>query len=160
LIGRCALVDPALVSAKYNRTMPFVSVTRLRVRALRYLPTFSFNALRAARQAKTAPGNLAVSLLADANLAFWTRTLWNDQDAMRAFMLSGAHRQMMPCLLNWCDEAAVAHWTQDSIETPSWEEVHGRMRTQGRRSNVNHPSEAQQRFEIPVPRTTTGLKLK
>ena len=51
--------------------------------------------LRAARQAKTAPGNLAVSLLADSNFAFWTRTLWNDQDAMRAFMLSGAHRRMM-----------------------------------------------------------------
>jgi hypothetical protein len=71
------------------------------VRALRYLPAFSFNALRAARQAKTAPGNLAVSLLADANFGFWTRTLWNDQDAMRAFMLSGAHRRMMPRLLNW-----------------------------------------------------------
>ena len=84
------------------------------MRALRYLPAFSFNALRAARQAKTAPGNLAVSLLADSNFAFWTRTLWNDQDAMRAFMLSGAHRRMMPRLLNWCDEAAVAHWTQDS----------------------------------------------
>jgi hypothetical protein len=56
---------------------------------LRYLPAFSFNALRAARQAKTAPGNLAVSLLADSNFAFWTRTLWNDQDAMRVFMLSG-----------------------------------------------------------------------
>ena len=148
------------MSAKYNRTMPFVSATRLRVRALRYLPAFSFNALRAARQAKTAPGNLAVSLLADSNFAFWTRTLWNDQDAMRAFMLSSAHRRMMPRLLNWCDEAAVAHWMQDSLKTPSWQEVHGRMQTQGRRSNVNHPSEAQQRFEIPVPRTTAGLKLK
>jgi heme-degrading monooxygenase HmoA len=160
LIGQCALLIPALVSAKYKGAMPFVSVTRLRVRALRYLPAFSFNALRAARQAKTAPGNLAVSLLADSNFAFWTRTLWNDQDAMRAFMLSGAHRRMMPRLLNWCDEAAVAHWTQDSLETPSWQEVHGRMQTQGRRSNVNHSSEAQQRFEIPLPRTTTGLKLK
>jgi heme-degrading monooxygenase HmoA len=150
----------ALVSAKYKGAMLFVSVTRLRVRALRYLPAFAFNALRAARQAKTAPGNLAVSLLADSNLAFWTRTLWNDQDAMRAFMLSGAHRRMMPRLPDWCDEASVAHWTQDSLETPSWLEVHGRMQTQGRRSKVNHPSEGQQRFEIPVPRTTAELKLK
>ena len=45
------------------------------VRALRYLPAFSFNALRAARQAKNAAGNLAASLLADARFAFWTRTL-------------------------------------------------------------------------------------
>jgi hypothetical protein len=34
------------------------------------------------------------------------------------------------------------------------------MQTEGRRSKVNHPSEAQQRFEIPVPRTTAELKLK
>jgi hypothetical protein len=34
------------------------------------------------------------------------------------------------------------------------------MQTRGRRSNVNHPSEAQQQFKIPLPRTTTGLKLK
>jgi uncharacterized protein DUF3291 len=68
----------------------------------------------------------------DSYFAFWTRTLWNDQDAMRVFMLSGAHRRMMPRLLNWCDEASVAHWTQDSLETPSWQEVHGRMQAQGR----------------------------
>jgi hypothetical protein len=139
---------PALVSAKYKGVMLFVSVTRLRVRVLRYLPAFSFNALRAARQAKTAPGNLAVSLLADSNFAFWTRTLWNDQDAMRAFMLSGVHRRMMPRLLNWCDEASVAHWTQDFVEIPSWLEAHGRMLAEGRRSKVNHPSDAQLRFEI------------
>jgi hypothetical protein len=66
---------PAQESASYKGAMPFVSVTRLRVRALRYLPAFSFNALRAARQAKNAAGNLAASLLADARFAFWTRTL-------------------------------------------------------------------------------------
>jgi hypothetical protein len=140
--------------------MPLASITRLRVRAVRYLPIFSFNALRAARQAKAASGNLAVSLLADANFAFWTRTLWQDEAAMRAFMVSGAHRKMMPRLLEWCDEASVAHWTQDSREIPSWLEAHRRMRAEGRRSKVNHPSDAQQRFEIPVPRTTAELKLK
>jgi hypothetical protein len=78
----------------------------------------------------------------DANFAFWTRTLWQDEEAMRAFMVSGAHRRMMPRLLEWCDEASVAHWTQDPCEIPSWLEAHGRMRAQGRRSKMNHPSEA------------------
>jgi hypothetical protein len=41
--------------------------------------------------------------LADANFAFWTRTLWQDDAAMRAFMVSDAHRKMMPRLLEWCD---------------------------------------------------------
>ena len=148
------------MSACYKGAMPLVSITRLRVRALRFLPAFAINALRAAWQAKTATGNLAISVLADANFAFWTRTLWQDEEAMRSFMLSGAHRRMMPRLLNWCDEASLAHWTLDSLETPSWQEVHGRMQTQGRRSRVNHPSEGQQRFEIPMPRTTAELKLK
>jgi hypothetical protein len=152
------LITP--VRACYKAAMPLVSITRLRVRALRYLPIFSFNALRAARQAKTASGNLAVSLLADANFAFWTRTLWQDDAAMRAFMVSGAHRKIMPRLLEWCDEASVAHWTQDSVEIPSWLEAHSRMLAEGRRSKVNHPSDAQLRFEIPVPRTTADLKLK
>jgi hypothetical protein len=152
--------DSARVRACYKAAMPLISITRLRVRALRYLPVFSFNALRAARQAKAASGNLAVSLLADANFAFWTRTLWQNEIAVRAFMVSGAHRKMMPRLPEWCDEASVAHWTQDSLEIPSWLQVHERMQAQGRRSKVNHPSEAQQRFEIPVPRTTAELKLK
>jgi hypothetical protein len=84
------LITP--VRACYKAAMPLVSITRLRVRALRYLPIFSFNALRAARQAKTASGNLAVSLLADANFAFWTRTLWQDDTAMRAFMVARTAR--------------------------------------------------------------------
>ncbi len=79
---------------------------------------------------------------------------------MRSFMLSGAHRGGMPRLVEWCDEAAVAHWTQDAREPPSWPESHRRLQQQGRRSKVNHPSGAQLRFEIPEPRTTSGSELK
>jgi heme-degrading monooxygenase HmoA len=133
--------------------MPFVSITRLRVRAWRYLPAFLLRSLSAARQARAAPGILSVSLLRDASGAFWTRTLWSDETAMRAFMLAGAHRRVMPRLLQWCDEAAVAHWTQDSPEPPPWGEAHRRLAQEGRRSSVSHPSPAQQRFEFPAPRT-------
>ncbi len=132
--------------------MPFVSVTRLRVRAWRYLPAFLLHALRAAWQARAAPGNLAVGLLRDADRAFWTRTLWSDEAAMRAFMLAGAHRRVMPRLLSWCDEAAVVHWTQQSGEPPAWAEAHRRLQQEGRRSRVDHPSPAQQRFAFPPPR--------
>jgi heme-degrading monooxygenase HmoA len=132
--------------------MPFISITRLRVRAFRYLPAFLINALRSARQAKTAHGNLSVSVLRDSNFTFWTCTVWIDEKSMRSFMISGAHRRVMPRLLGWCDEASVAHWTQNSLEPPEWEEAHRRMQSEGRRSKVNNPSEAQQRFEIPPPR--------
>jgi hypothetical protein len=79
--------------------MPFASIARLRVRSWRYLPLFVLQSVRAARQAKAAPGNLSVSLLRDAEFAFWTRTVWSDEGAMRGFMLSGAHRRVMPRLL-------------------------------------------------------------
>ena len=140
--------------------MPFVSITRLRVRSWRYLPAFILQSFRSARQAGRAAGNFTVSVLRDADLAFWTRTLWREEAAMRAFMLSGAHRRAMPRLLEWCDEAAVVHWNQDELEPPSWPAAHRRLLQEGRPSKVSHPSQAQRRFEIPAPRTSGELKLK
>jgi heme-degrading monooxygenase HmoA len=140
--------------------MPFVSITRLRVRSFRYLPAFLLAAFRSARQAKNAPGNLAVALLSDSSFVFWTRTLWNDERAMRAFMLAGAHRRIMPHLLQWCDEAAVAHWLQQAPDAPPWQEVHRRLQQEGRASKVDHPSAAQLRFEIAPPIVRRELTLK
>ena len=92
--------------------MPFVSVTRLRVRSRRYVPGFLIQSLRSALQAKRAAGNLAVSVLRDADRAFWTRTVWLDEAAMRSFMQSGVHRRVMVRLPEWCDEVALVHWVQ------------------------------------------------
>jgi hypothetical protein len=133
--------------------MPLVSITRLRVRRWRYLPGFLLYAFASVLQARRALGSLAVSVLNDANFAFWTRTVWTDEAAMRAFMLSGAHRRVMPRLLNWCDEASVVHWIQDTAEAPPWPEAHRRLQAEGRRSRVRHPSEGQRSFAIPAPRT-------
>lgn len=81
---------------------------------------------------------------------------------MKAFMLSGQHGAAMRKLLNWCDEASLAHWTQDNCELPSWNEAHRRMLRHGRVSKVNHPSEAQKAFHIDEPsedlRTERRLK--
>ena len=101
-----------------------------------------------------------MSVLSDARFTFWTRTVWNDEHSMRAFMIVGVHRRVMPRLLQWCDEASVAHWLPDSLEPPSWQEVHRRLQTEGRRSKVNNPSDAQLRFEISPPKTTRELKFK
>jgi hypothetical protein len=79
---------------------------------------------------------------------------------MRAFMFAPAHRAVMPKLLQWCDEAAVTHWLRDSLEPPSWQEVHRRLQQEGRTSKVDHPSVGQLRFQIPPPRTTRQLTLK
>jgi len=67
-----------------------------------------------------AKDSLAVTILREAHHTFWTRSLWTDEAAMKAFMVSGAHRTIMPKLLEWCDEASVARWTQASAQEPAW----------------------------------------
>lgn len=72
--------------------------------------------------------------------------------AMRAYISSGAHRRVMPKLKDWCDEAYVAHWEQESTALPDWTEAHRQMKENGRRSKVNNPSPAHLEFEIPKPK--------
>jgi len=101
--------------------------------------------------ARAASGNLAVALLRDADKAYWTCTCWTDEQAMRAFTLSGMHGAVMRRLAGWCDEAAVAHWMQDTAELPSWDEAHRRLQVEGRSTRVDHPSEAQHERRFPPP---------
>jgi hypothetical protein len=149
--------EPFCFSRSGPARMPFVSITRLRVRAYRYLAVFLVQAFRCAWQAKASRDCLSVSIMREAHRTFWTRTVWTDVSAMKAFMLSGVHRRVMPSLLEWCDEASVADWVEESQEFPSWEEVH---RRDGRPSKVNYPSEAHLLFEIPAPRMRTRGELR
>jgi heme-degrading monooxygenase HmoA len=129
-----------------------ISITRLRLRSWRFAPAFAMQALRSAFQAKAAPGNVGVALLAEAHRTFWTRTIWIDEAAMRAFLGSGVHRRVMGKLAEWCDEAAVAHWTQATADAPAWDEVWQRMQREGRASTVNHPTPAHAGFQIAAPK--------
>src|SRR5690242_17889925 len=104
--------------------MPFVSITRLRVRSWRYLPRFLVGSVAALLQARRTLGNLSASVLRDAHLAFWTRTVWSGEASMCGFMLSGTHRRLMHRLLEWCDQAAIVHWATDAAPPPSWSEAH------------------------------------
>jgi hypothetical protein len=139
--------------------MPFISVTRLRVRSLLYLPAFLWQTMGSLRQSQRSAGFLGGRVLREARNTFWTVTAWDDDAAMNAFRTSGAHREAMPKLLDWCDEASVAHWIQPSTELPTWLEAHRRMVAEGRLSKVNHPSPAQQAAEIPAPRPSRIEKI-
>lgn len=121
--------------------MAQVSITRLRLRSPWLLPLFLWYAVRSQAQARASDGCLAVQVN-NFHGAFWTLTLWRDQAALRAFMLSGAHRRAMPKLAGWCDEASLAHWNQDGAELPSWTEAAERLGREGRCSKLDHPSPA------------------
>lgn len=132
--------------------MPFVSVTRLRVRSWRFMPQFVWQALKTAKQAERADGFVGGRLLREAKNTFWTLTAWEDEAKMRAYRNGGAHRVVMPRLIEWCDEASIAHWNQDEAELPDWLEAHRRMSLEGRASKVKHPSPAQVSNRIATPR--------
>ena len=123
---------------------------------------FVIQSFRAAQQARSTQGNLSVSLLRQPQWAFWTRTVWTSEEAMRGYMMSGVHRGVMRKLLEWCDEAALVHWAQDSQQPPEWTEAREKMQAIGRTSKVNHPSEDQRAFRIPELRVpiTGETKLK
>jgi len=122
--------------------MPFVSVTRLRLRSVKYLIPFWRYAIPSDRQARHAAGNLATATRRTAGNAFWTLTVWDSEAAMRRYMTSGSHRKAMPKLAEWCDEASTAHWQQDGTELPRWEYAEQYMVTHGRLHPVKQPSAA------------------
>ena len=98
--------------------MPLISVTRLRVRSIRYLLQFVWQALASARQAQRAPGFLGGRIVREARNTFWTMTAWKDISAMKAYRDMGVHQRAMPRLLDWCDEASVVHWDQRAQSFP------------------------------------------
>jgi heme-degrading monooxygenase HmoA len=120
--------------------MPFTSVTRLRIRSIRFLPLFALYAQRSLSQARAATGFQEGSLLVDRRWVFWTLTIWETEESMRSYMLSGAHKIAMPRLLDWCDEASVVHWQASDPGLPDWQEAEERMRRDGRPSKLRSPS--------------------
>jgi hypothetical protein len=129
-----------------------ISIKRLRVRSFSYLPQFLWSNGLAVRQLRRTFGFHAGRLLVDRHLTFWTMTAWVDEAAMRAYRNSGAHRQIMPKLLKWCDEATVAHWHQEHGALPDWLEAHRRIISEGKVSRVNHPSPDHATRQFPPPR--------
>ena len=139
--------------------MPFISITRLRVRSIRFLPFFMLYTFRSLRQVKSAADFQNGGILAHRSWTFWTITVWDAEESMRKFMLSGAHKIAMAHLMDWCDEASVAHWSQPDTQLPSWTEADRRIRESGRASKVRHPSPQHASLSYKAPRTTVDAKI-
>lgn len=139
--------------------MPFVSVTRLRVRSARYLVPFAVEALASQRQVCRSPGFVGGRFLTEPGKAFWTVTVWDDQESMRTFRGQQAHRRAMPKLRTWCDEASVVHWEQGGGQPPEAEEASRRMVVEGRTSKVDHPSPAHHEKRIVTRTVRAGPTL-
>jgi heme-degrading monooxygenase HmoA len=122
--------------------MPVVSVTRLRVRTLRHMPGFLWYTYQSKRQLSRAPGFLGGALASAPSWTFWTTTAWADDPSIKRFRDTGWHKEAMRRLLDYCDEASLARWTQETGELPTAAAMLDRLKTTGRTSKVRHPTPA------------------
>jgi hypothetical protein len=116
------------------------SITRLRLRSLFTLPAFARATRAIAEQCGASAGLINGAVLAEGRLVFWTRSAWESAAAMKAFRDDGVHREIMPKLMEWCDEASVVQW-QGEAET-DWDAIYARMMEHGRLSRVKKPTPA------------------
>ena len=136
-----------------------VSVTRFRLRSLRFLPFFILHTNRTIAQTRKAEGFLAGAVRREADLAFWTMTVWRDEHVMRAYGASGAHRKAAPHLAEWGDQASVCHWTQHGSELPEWPAAVRRLREVGRPLRLKHPSLDHAEQGFAEPKMSYGMRL-
>lgn len=120
--------------------MFFISITRLRLRSLWYLPGFLSSNNQSVKQLLITPGFVAGKELIDKNFVFWTVTVWNADADMKAFRNSPPHRKAMQKLTTWCDEATYMHWLAEEPLIPDWDTIHQKMIAEGKISKVRHPS--------------------
>ena len=118
-----------------------VSVTRLHIRSLRFLPAFFVAALRSTFQSRRAAGCMWGMTGNESITGYWTVTAWESLAAMHAFRNAGAHMRAMRRLLNWCNEASFARWEQEDGSLPDALEAYRRMEGIGHPSKVAHPTE-------------------
>jgi hypothetical protein len=81
---------------------------------------------------------------------------------MKAFRGSAPHGTVIPHLVEWCDEAAYAHWIATGASVPSWPEAYEHLLAEGRLSRVSYPSPVQdaRQFAEPRLRPLIGMDLK
>jgi hypothetical protein len=120
-----------------------VSLTRLRVRAWRYMPGFIWYTYQSKRQLVRSRGFVVGALASAPSRTFWTTTAWTDEAAMKRYRDGDWHKRAMPKLLVWCDEASVARWTQETPDLPTGAGMLGTMKASGRTSKVRNPSPGQ-----------------
>jgi hypothetical protein len=131
-----------------ERPMVFVSVPRLRIRSIFYLPQFFWYALRSRQQAQRAAGRVAGCVLRERRNAFWTMTAWESARATEAFCIQ-------VCIVTRCPGRSSGATKRRSCTGPRScvsEEAYKRLVKDGRPSKVRHLSAAHLAHQFPSPR--------
>jgi hypothetical protein len=137
---------------KYKKDIivPVVSITRARLRSIRFLLPFARCTLRCWWQARNKAGNLGVRLRKTRGLRFWTLTIWKDEDALKAYRDVLLRGKVVPRARHWFDENSAARWEQENMEMPRWEDAASRLKEHGHLYEVDHPSHTQKSGRIDI----------
>lgn len=108
--------------------MPYVSITGLRVKSFWSWPRFAWHAVRSMQQAQQAEGCLQASAKAMDGVQH-TLSVWVDRDAMRQFMMRGAHREAMR---DFRKIAVGSTFGYESDIIPDWHEAQRLWKENGR----------------------------
>lgn len=145
--------------------MPALSVTRFKLKSRNPvgIALFLWHTFRSARQARAAPGFLGGELVRDAELTFWTITLWHDHEAMRAFRNQGDHRRALRAMKafdRYCSEAAVLTYERTSSGLPEVHEVCRRLQDEGRFYDLSEPSKDHRHRTLRPPSNQGSTSLR
>lgn len=100
-------------------TQRYVVVTGLETNTIWHAPRFWWHAVRSMKQAKQAPGNLSAAAKT-INGVHHTLTSWDSEEAMSAFVFSGAHKEAVKVFPKIAMGKTYCYWA-DAL--PDWREV-------------------------------------
>jgi hypothetical protein len=106
----------------------YVSITGLELKGVWHAPCFWWHAIRSMQQARAADGNLYADTRT-INGVHHTLSVWRDEQAMRAYLISGPHRKAMRAFHSIATGKTLG-FTAD--QRPDWTEVHDLWQTKGR----------------------------
>jgi hypothetical protein len=111
-----------------EQPVPYVSITGLTLRSRRHFFRFWWHAIRAMTQAKRAPGirSAAARIIGGVH---HTVTVWDDEQAMRNYVRSGAHLDALRAFHEIATGKTIG-FVADAA--PLWNEVHDLWVTRGR----------------------------
>ena len=106
----------------------YVSITGLRLNGLWHAPVFWWHAIASMNQARGAVGCLSAEART-INGIHHTRSVWVSQDAMRAYLTTGAHLTAMTLFKRIATGKTFGFETRD---VPGWDQVHALWLEKGR----------------------------
>ena len=108
--------------------MAYVSITGLTLKSRRHVLHFWWHAIASMTQARRAPGNLSATQRIIGGVHH-TVSVWDDEQAMRTFLRSGAHLKAMRAFRRIATGKTVGFTAEAA---PSWDDVHAIWVTRGR----------------------------